>query len=374
MASGLTGQGDAGLKESEKLPLVPPNLILGSLTEKDATSSWTVIGTHARQSQALMSLAHAAFIAKREGLSNKKFESLGRDDACKGMKVAAAFTAIHSGLCGYFEPDPKEVIKHSDGGVIYKGKHAVPAPPGYTSEVDALDPLYPVAGGVGRDWRTYYGIDKHAQDTRDMLQSEMDEAMKAAIQSQQTDGWLMTYCTTDMVSKALTLMVAAKSNWYATNHHVGQGHATNFITKIAGTMCPFMQANENSISETAKSTVWEIGHWVSTNLCMNLMAMRTGARVSAHPSGSSVGTAILADDLKIRCDAAPAGMAKAALLHSVIKLHHKNMLWLVAPSFDTVLDCAHEYQRFLNDVKTAKETRSVDPRMKSHEGRVYLTG
>lgn len=40
---------------------------------------------------------------------------------------------------------------------------------------------------------------------------------------------------------------------------------------------------------------------------------------------------ILADNMKIRCDAAPAGMAKAALLHSVIKLHHKNMLWLVAP-------------------------------------------
>jgi len=115
-----------------------------------------------------------------------------------------------------------------------------------------------------------------------------------------------------MVSKALILMVAAKFNWYTTNHHVGQGHATNFITKIAGTM-------------------------------------------------------------KIRCDTAPAGMAKTALLHSVIKLHHKNMLWLVAPGFDSVLHCTHEYQRFLNDVKTAKETRSVDPRMKNHEGRIYLT-
>ena len=87
-----------------------------------------------------------------------------------------------------------------------------------------------------------------------------------------------------------------------------------------------------------------------------------------------MGAAILADDMKIRCDMAPAGMAKAALLHSVIKLHHKNMLWLVAPGFDSVLDCAHEYQRFLNDVKTAKETRSVDPRMKNPEGRMYLTG
>ena len=184
----------------------------------------------------------------------------------------------------------------------------------------------------------------------------------------------MTYCTTEMVGKSLTLMVAGKFNLHMTNHHVGQGHATSFITKIAGTMCPWMLTNESSISETARTTVWEIEHWVSTHLCMNLMAMRTGMRVSAPPCGSSVGSAILADDMKIRCDAAPAGMAKAALLHSVIRLHHKNMLWLVARQFDQVLDCAYEYQRFLDDVKTAKQTRTVDPRMKNHEGRMYLTG
>ena len=138
------GQGDAGLKESEKLPLAPPHLILGSTDETTATSSWTVIGSHARQSCALKSLAHAVFIAKREGLLNKKFESLGKDDACKGMKVSATFRATHSGLCGYFEPDPKEIILHSDGRVMYKGKHAVPVPLNYTSEVDTTDPLYPL--------------------------------------------------------------------------------------------------------------------------------------------------------------------------------------------------------------------------------------
>ena len=153
-------------------------------------------------------------IARREGLTNKKFEELGRDDACKGMKVATAFTAVYSGLCGYFEPDPKEVITQGDGRIMYKGKHTVPVPPGYTSETDTSDPLYPVVGVGGREWRSFYGVDRHAQDTRDMLQTEMDEAMKTTIHSQQNSGWLMTYCTSDMVSKALTLMVAAKFNWY----------------------------------------------------------------------------------------------------------------------------------------------------------------
>ena len=99
----------AGLKESEKLPLAPPHLVLGTTDHTTATSSWTVIGSHERQSRALMSLAHAALIAKGEGLLDKKLESLGKEDQCKGMKVAAAFTAIHSGLVGYFEPDPSEI-------------------------------------------------------------------------------------------------------------------------------------------------------------------------------------------------------------------------------------------------------------------------
>ena len=68
LAAGLAGQGDSGLKESEKLPLAPPHAILGSNDEKTAISSWTVIGSHVGQSRVLMSLAHAAFIARREGV------------------------------------------------------------------------------------------------------------------------------------------------------------------------------------------------------------------------------------------------------------------------------------------------------------------
>ena len=48
--------------------------------------------------------------------------------------------AIHSGLCGYFEPDPKEVVKQRDGQVTYKGRQAVLVPPGYTSEMTLQTP------------------------------------------------------------------------------------------------------------------------------------------------------------------------------------------------------------------------------------------
>ena len=104
------------------------------------------------------------------------------------------------------------------------------------------------------------------------------------------------------------------------------------------------------------------------------MGMRTGIRVIASPSGFPIGTAVLADDMKIRCDAAPAGMAKAALVHATMQLHHKNVLWLVAPGCDKILECASEYQQFLDNVKATKLENRVDPRVKNHEGRIYITG
>ena len=75
-----------------------------------STSMWTVVGTHEQKSRALMAMAHAALVANREGLKGLKFEDFSRDDAWKGIKISAAFTALYSGLCGYFEPNPNEVV------------------------------------------------------------------------------------------------------------------------------------------------------------------------------------------------------------------------------------------------------------------------
>ena len=171
------------------------------------------------------------------------------------MKVAAAFMAVYSGLCGYIVANPNNVVYAVGGQVLYKGRVAVLPPPGHVSELDTAHPLYPL---------------------RTRLAAEMVQAMDLATASAKGIKWLSTYCTTDMISNALTLMVATKFNWYQTNHHVGQGNATHFKHKIASTMCLWMQSTENNITEVAKSMIWEIGHWVSTHLWLNLMGMRTG--------------------------------------------------------------------------------------------------
>ena len=100
------------------------------------------------------------------GMVGRKWETLAKEDQIKGIKVTAAFTAVHSGLVGYFEPDPGELILQQDSTVTYKGKHAVAVPPGYTPEEDTTDPLYRLARMIAGRPVAYYGVDQLAQDSR----------------------------------------------------------------------------------------------------------------------------------------------------------------------------------------------------------------
>jgi len=69
--AGLAGQRDARLRESEKLPLAPPAAIDYAASQDASTTPWTFVTSHPEASRAFMSMAHAALIAKREGLLNR---------------------------------------------------------------------------------------------------------------------------------------------------------------------------------------------------------------------------------------------------------------------------------------------------------------
>ena len=141
--------------------------------------------------------------------------------------MTAAFTSVYSGLCGYFEANLSEVVYAAGSQILYKGRAAVLPFEGHESELDTSDPFRDAGGHI----RTVYtGLDLPAQDSRFMLLDEMTEAMVLAATSASGSKWLATYCTSEMISKVLTLMVRT-FDWYQTNHHVGQGHATHFITK-----------------------------------------------------------------------------------------------------------------------------------------------
>ena len=171
-----------------------------------------------------------------------------------------------------------------------------------------------------------YGLDEPAQDSRDMTGAEMEHCLAQAISSASTDGsgWVGTYCTQAEVSKALTIMVATKINWFCTNHHMGQNRASKFIAKVMSTTYPWAGAGEGQLNERAKDAAWEVGHWISTHLALTMMNMRTGVRVLTHYGGSPIGATILAEDMKVRCNSAPAGMAKHALVYSSFLIYQNN--------------------------------------------------
>ncbi len=165
-------------------------------------------------------------------------------------------------------------------------------------------------------------------------------------------------------------MIAMKVNWFQTNIQVGQGCATHFITKVVSTTYPWMSASGSYITESAKNSVWEVEHWVSTHLAFNIMGIRTGYSMCGHNSRSPMSKTILGDDMKVQWDTIPVGMAKIALVYATMSLHHSNQMWLTAFGVTQVQECVSNFRQFLNKVAAFKELKKVNPRCRNHKGRI----
>ena len=59
------------------------------------------------------------------------------------------------------------------GQVLYVGRAVLSPSPGHVSELDTSDPLFSLLDPAGRVRPVYIGVDLPAQDTRDMLATEM---------------------------------------------------------------------------------------------------------------------------------------------------------------------------------------------------------
>ena len=236
-------------------------------------------------------------------------------------------------------------------------------------EYDTENPYYE------RDLSIVPAFDMPAQGTRDMTMKESKACMLVAIQAMESEGdhWLKMYCQPGPATDILTIIIASKLNWFTTNHHVGQGYATKYICKVINNTYKWCANAEAGISEAAKNAAWKVGHWASTHLCLRILEMRTGVWVIVHPAASPLGAVFLSADYKVRCESAPAGLAKVALVHANLTLFRNNTMWMLAPKFQNILDCFLAYKEYLQEVVTCREKRMVDPRCKDHEGGRYLT-
>jgi len=60
-------------------------------------------------------------------------------------------------------------------------------------------------------------------------------------------------------SPVMTLCLAAKYNWWTTNHHVGQGGWSPYVQKVACVL------GEACVTEPMKGTIHKAGHWMGTH-------------------------------------------------------------------------------------------------------------
>lgn len=112
--------------------------------------------------------------------------------------------------------------------------------------------------------------------------------------------------TSDVVLCASTVIIATKANFWATNHHTGQGGATGYIKKVLDLKMPNVAENERT--EYAHT----VGHWASTRYILSL-ALIGGIRTTQPAFEGPKCTLVLTTDAKQRFSSMPAGTHRLAV-------------------------------------------------------------
>ena len=186
--------------------------------------------------------------------------------------------------------------------------------------------------------------------------------------------YLASYADKDLLCRVLTLALATKINFFATNHHKGQGEVTKFVRKVTTTLFPTMA--QDTPKEEVRNATHTIGHWMSTHIGMNVLGMATGRVVAVTPLSQSISIDRigLASDFKARSDSFPAGTAPNALVYNALKDYSGNRAWLMSPYIDDMIACSDEVKVFKASIEHAKANHLVDPRLQYHMGAAFLTG
>lgn len=179
LSAGLSGKGDTGLKESEKLALIPARLCQTELSRADSVSNWDICVDDVNASRVLVAMAHAAHVARTLGLDGQPCNHAGGPELAKAIEVSAAYTVVWAGLTGYFQANPMFVKAEGVGKVKYTYKDTVAYVPkkDHISEFDTADPLFPISANS----YVVAAHDEPAQSSKDMTGAEADACMKAAV-------------------------------------------------------------------------------------------------------------------------------------------------------------------------------------------------
>jgi hypothetical protein len=352
---GLAMAEEKGLGDNDKLGVIGYKDLLNAGFEFNIQGAATGSDRHrlskVKQMHAILLSTHN--VAIKEKLNGVLYSSVGSDQLPGALKVACAYALQAYGFIGWF------AVKN-DGGNKCRT---------YMSEYDTI----PAA-----DHDAWSYSDTPASDFRVLSKTEVAEiAKKLTVDS---DGevpelaYLQSYVGNDCVARALSVCLATKINYFQTNHHTGQGEMTSFIRKVLSTLYPtqFKEADINQLKDAAHT----VGHWMSTHIGLNSLGMVTGKPVAISPVAALMGQAAtnLASDFVARADSLPAGTAPYAVVHATLKEFSTNKAFTVAPYAKEMAEAAQLIQDLLDEAKTARTNRTVDPRLAYHMDAAYLTG
>lgn len=163
-------------------------------------------------------------------------------------------------------------------------------------------------------------------------------------------------CISDNFSRALSIQVAGKANFYQTNHHTGES-----MTKASGYMLKCLRAIVEKDSGDVVKMAHTISHWCST---VNMLK-KAGVPNMRTDFVTSIPHALeftLTNDAALRFDSYPAGTAKFAVsLGGITRLKgHELLKYFQNP--EALIEVANEARRLRNLGALA------------HVGASYLTG
>jgi len=140
--------------------------------------------------------------------------------------------------------------------------------------------------------------------------------------------------TKEELAQAMHLVYAVKINWWQMNHHVGQGSFAGYVAKVI----PILFGDGAVKSNAVFNSVWVMSHWVSTTQILNSLEI-TGI----DPAIGAYKILPPADDIKIRANGFPAGTAKVAVCHAVVKR-------IIGSVFASVLPPIPDLMQLINSV------------------------
>ena len=391
VAAGLQGLNDEGMKWEDKLPVVNPARIKFVGSAEEAAEAGKEHGGEAYHmilsnknldsSRKAIALVSLYTVLDSLGLKNQSYPEAKSRNPKAALVGVCAFAVPYLGLVAYkeiFDNDPKVMCLGEQGGIysrddqdVYKPVY-MKAEDSFITERDTVDPKYTKLDGV----TSCYDLSAPLCDIKHMTAAEVTKALIGMKELKKAGGEsvLQSYTTTEALKDAVTVLIATKMNYFQTNHHTGAGQMTHFISKILTGIYPSASSVGTGARSEMQPAAWRVGHWASTHVALNTMGVRTGIRVILHPATIREFAINLADDFKIRVDCPPAGIAKYAILSSVMTMHGQDLMWAACQSIGLIHQVFKAYKSFMNLVKRQQALKLVDERAKSHVGKAYIAG